>query len=89
LNLLELFSSWPGLSRPSTPCDLGDEFYLGCAINKGWRWLGESSMRKHVDGRDKPGHDALRVAADLCSWCAMVTRHYVFHVKQADARDEI
>src|SRR6185437_7961164 len=67
---LWLLSSWPGLSRPSTPRRPNDGFEIAplaakACKNNAFLALGRlpSLPRiEHVDDRDKPGHDTFRCA---------------------------
>jgi len=60
-------SSWPGLSRPSTPwrCAGAGGLALNAveperyAFSPGGATRPRSSTRNRVDGRDKPGHDSV------------------------------
>jgi hypothetical protein len=62
----ERFPSWPGLSRLSTQRRLKDEADIAAISGKGLQtrlsdWVPRFSSfvaPNHVDGRDKPGHDA-------------------------------
>ncbi len=59
----EPLSSWPGLSRPSTPRCRKDESGIGTVDAKAYKskvCLRALDAPNHVGGRDKPGHDALK-----------------------------